>query len=200
METQYFHPAANTGRLPASVSALAWSAEQHDYSADPIDAANPSAAESFPGPRWYLRPRLLASSAAGLVAVAAAGLFLTLHSTSPSVAAPAATPSSTAQPPVSVSAPPPTPVNHMASNRHAHTGQTHRHHSMSRPSSPAPPQSNSPVPQSSSPVPQSSSPAPQYVEHQAPYRTTSTTLPDWVYQLPIHLGHRGHRHDDTDGQ
>jgi hypothetical protein len=217
MTTEIFDPTANTGRLPASVSALAWSAEQDDYSADPFDAGNPSAADAVPGPRWYLRPWLLACSAAGLVAVAAAVLFLTLHSTSPYVATPVATPSPPPQPPASVSALPPTAANHMASIRHVRANQAYRHHSTSRGSSPLAQQSssparqwNSPVPQQwssaapqqwSSPVPQQwSSPVPQYVEHQPIYRVTSTTLPDWVHQLPVHLGHRGHRDDNTVGQ
>jgi hypothetical protein len=248
MTTEIFDPTANTGRLPASVSALAWSAEQDDYSADPFDAGNPSAADAVPGPRWYLRPWLLACSAAGLVAVAAAGLFLTLHSTSLSVATPVATPSPPPQPPASVSAPPPTAANHMASIHHVRASQACRHHSTSPASSPLAQQSSSPAQQSSSParqwsspvpqqwsspapqqwsspvpqqwssavpqqwssaVPQQwsspapqqwSSPVPQYVEHQPIYRVTSTTLPDWVHQLPVHLGHRGHRDDNTVGQ
>ena len=143
---------------------------------------------------------LLASGAAGLVAVAAAGLFLTLHSTSPSVAAPAATPISTPQPPASASAP--------STNR----GQPHGEHRPYTPvrrigtirrRGPHRQRLNNRVRRLRNRVhwPRSSRVHRRRNTSNISRLTASPQRPflDWVYLLPIHLGHRTHRDDDSDG-
>lgn len=84
--------------VPQSTSpALAWSAEEPDDISDPLDrACDQNAAESARVLPWYLRPGLLLAAAVAVVAIAAAGLILSLHGGGPTIAVPAVKPNSTA--------------------------------------------------------------------------------------------------------
>jgi hypothetical protein len=183
--------AAHTVPLPAAVKTLAWSAEEPDDIADPIDSAgDDTAAESARVLPWYLRSGLLVSATAALLVLAAAGLIMTLHRGGASITVPAVKSNSTA-PAVAahVDAPPNTPVdasppptatqpvvvdqvtnvpgNPQVSTRHVQLPT----HGVAPPASPAP-----------QPTPPTSTPKP--VEHWPPHRGTWDKHPTWDSHQP----------------
>jgi len=181
--------AAHTLPRPAYVSAPAWSAEEPDHIADCIDVAGDlhPADEPVEAPPWYVRPRLLFSAAVGVLAVAAAGLVLTLQTRGTSAQAPAIKSVATA-PAVTtvvdthqaapVTAPPTPTAPQTVVATQPPTVPAHSHNWTAPASSLAPP-----------PAPPTR-PA-QRVEHWPPHRSTWPTPPTSGYHLPTRTSHSG---------
>lgn len=185
--------AAHTVPRPVAVLALAWSAEESDDIADPIDSAwHHSTAKSGPAPSRYLRTGLLV--AAGAVAVVAfAGFILSLHGGGASIAVPAGT-SSSATAPVTVNVappttpeaapPPPTATQTVIADqvvsvpRHPQASTPHV-----QPTTPV-------VAPSASPAPEPTNPTwtPKPIEHWPPYGSTEPKPPKWGSHPPIDTG------------
>ena len=187
--------------VPQSASpALAWSAEEPDDISDPLDwARDQNAAESARVLPWYLRPGLLLAAAVAVVAIAAAGLILSLHGGGPTIAVPAVKPNSTAPsaagqtvatPTTSAEAPPPTASPTVVVDQ---ASDVPRAPQTSIPQVSAPTQIVTP---SALPAPQPAPPTwtPKPVEHWPPYGSSR--------QPPIWGSHRttgksGKGHDDA---
>lgn len=127
---------------PAYRSEMAWSAEQPEFNSAP--AAYPAQQ------RWYARPRVLAFAGAGLVAVAATGLFGALldgfssstpvNTAAQSAPAPAAAPAPAPIPAPQPSARPYRPAYHPPKSGGGYSAPANQHAPQTPPGLPAAPQ------------------------------------------------------------
>jgi hypothetical protein len=194
--------AAHTVSRPVAVLALAWSAEEPDDVADPIDSAwHHSPAKSAPVPPRYLRTGLLVAAGA-LAVVASAGLILSLHGGGASVAVPAGT-SSSATPSVTVHVAPPTtpeaaPPPPMATPtviadqvasvpRHPQSSTPHVQHTTPVYAPSAPP----------APVPTNPPWTPKPIEHWPPDGSTEPKPPTWGNHPSVDTGNGGNGSSGT---